>query len=266
MWEHSVENSRIILAGAGNLATCLGTALVKTGITPVAVWSRSEASASALAAKLGCPHTTEISSLPDADIIMTAVSDDALPDVAKLLTTRYSQTLLVHTAGSAPMDVWKEAGAKRYGVFYPMQTFSKGKEVDFKRLGIFIEACGEEEYIQLEQLAETLTPMVYRATGRQRGYLHIAAVYACNFANAMYSMAHDILEREGLPFEVMLPLTDETAAKLHQLSPAEAQTGPARRGDETIMRKHQAMLNGEESEIYSLVSRYISEKAKNREQ
>ena len=79
-------------------------------------------------------------------------------------------------------------------------------------------------------------------------------------------MAHDILEREGLPFEVMLPLTDETAAKLHQLSPAEAQTGPARRGDETIMRKHQAMLNGEESEIYSLVSRYISEKAKNREQ
>lgn len=266
MWEHSVENSRIILAGAGNLATCLGTALVKAGVTPTAIWSRSEASASALAAKCGCPFTTDINALPDADIVITAVSDDALPHVAGQLAARYSDALLAHTAGSVAMDIWREAGTKHYGVFYPMQTFSKSKEVDFSHVGIFIEACAEEEYLKLEQLANRVSPMVYRATSRQRGYLHIAAVYACNFANAMYSMAYDLLEKEGLPFEVMLPLIDETAAKLHHLSPAEAQTGPARRGDETIMRKQQAMLDGTKSEVYALVSSYIAEKAKNNKQ
>ena len=266
MSEHSVENNRIILAGAGNLATCLGVALVRAGVTPVAVWSRSEASASALAEKLGCPYSTEITMLPDADIVITAVSDDALPHVAKQLTERYSNALLAHTAGSVAMDIWAEAGARRYGVFYPMQTFSKNKEVDFSHVGIFIEACAETVYLALEQLASKVSPMVYRATSRQRGYLHIAAVYACNFANAMYSMAHDILEKERLPFEVMLPLIDETAAKLHHLSPEEAQTGPARRGDETIMRKQLAMLDGTKSEIYALVSSYIAEKAKNNKQ
>jgi predicted short-subunit dehydrogenase-like oxidoreductase (DUF2520 family) len=103
--------------------------------------------------------------------------------------------------------------------------------------------------------------MVYRINGRQRAYLHIAAVFACNFVNAMYSMSAEILGNQGLPFEIMHTLIDETAAKIHTLSPAEAQTGPARRRDETIIERQRAMLTGEYKEIYDLVTRYIISKA-----
>ena len=253
-------NSRVVIAGAGNLATCLGEALCGAGIVPLAVWSRSEASASQLAAKLGCPHTTCIASLPDADVVITAVCDDALPAVTRELAKRYDDALLVHTAGSVPMNLWAAAGAARYGVFYPMQTFTKGKSVDFSRVGIFIEACDEKGLLQLETLARHLTPMVCRATSEQRGYLHVAAVFSCNFANAMYRMAAELLAGQGLPFEAMLPLIDETAAKLHHLTPDEAQTGPAARGDKEIVARHSAMLDGVHRDVYNLVSEYISKK------
>ena len=253
-------NNRIVIVGAGNLATCLGEALCRAGIVPLAVWSRSEVSASQLATKLGCPYTTCMQSLPDADIVITAVSDDALPAVTRELAGRYSNALLVHTAGSVPMNLWAEAPAARYGVFYPMQTFSKGKSVDFSRLGIFLEASDEDALSQLERLARRLTKMVYRATSAQRAYLHIAAVFSCNFTNAMYRMAAEVLEKEGLPFEVMLPLIDETAAKLHSLSPTDAQTGPAARGDKEILARQSAMLDDVHREVYDLVSKYISKK------
>lgn len=260
MSDSLAENSRVVIAGAGNLATCLGEALSNVGIVPRAVWSRSEESASQLAVKLGCPHTANIESLPDADIVITAVSDDALPTVARKLAAHYSDALLVHTAGSVPMNIWADAAANRYGVFYPMQTFSKGKSVDFSRLGIFIEASDDEGYMQLESLAGSLTRMVHRATSGQRAYLHIAAVFACNFTNAMYSMAAELLEKEGLPFGAMLPLIDETAAKLYHLAPSDAQTGPAARGDKEILARQRAMLDGEYRDVYDLVSGYISKK------
>ncbi|MBQ5706465.1 MAG: DUF2520 domain-containing protein, partial [Bacteroidaceae bacterium] len=204
MLDSLAANSRVVIVGAGNLATCLCEALCAAGVVPQAVWSRSEASASQLSAKLGCPYTTCIDSLPDADIVVTAVSDDALPMVARKLAVRYGDALLVHTAGSVPMSVWAEAGACRYGVFYPMQTFSKGKSVDFSRVGIFVEASDEDGFLQLESLAHRLTQKVFRATSAQRGYLHVAAVFSCNFVNAMYRMAADVLENQGLPFEAML--------------------------------------------------------------
>lgn len=260
MLDSLAENRKVVIAGAGNLATCLGEALCAAGIVPQAVWSRSEASALQLAAKLGCSHTTCIDSLPDADIVVAAVSDDALPTVARKLAMRYSNALLVHTAGSVPMKIWADVGAERYGVFYPMQTFSKGKSVDFSRVGIFVEACDEGAFVVLETLARRLTQKVFRATSSQRGYLHVAAVFSCNFTNAMYRMASELLAAHGLPFEAMLPLIDETAAKLHHLSPAEAQTGPAARGDKEILARQSAMLDGVYREVYDLVSEYISKK------
>ena len=261
MSDNLAKNNRILIVGAGNLATCLGIAFLEVGIVPIAIWSRSEISASTLAERLGCLYSTDIDSLPDADIVITAVCDDALCSVAEKLVVRYSDSLLVHTAGSVNIDVWADVKAKRYGVFYPMQTFSKSKNVDFSRLGIFVEGNSETEYVLLEKLAALLTPMVYRATSEQRRYLHIAAVYACNFVNAMYSMSADLLAKHGLPFEVMLPLIDETAAKIHDLSPCEAQTGPACRGDKNIMKRQRSMLDGIEGEVYDLVSRYISKMA-----
>ena len=134
-----------MIVGAGNLATCLGVALRSVGITPLAVWSRTALSADTLADKLGCEAFTDISSLPDADIVITAVSDDALPDVAKMVAKRYPDSIVAHTAGSVPVDIWPEAAARHYGVFYPMQTFSKTKSVDFSKVGIFVEglACAD---------------------------------------------------------------------------------------------------------------------------
>ena len=256
-----VENNRIVIVGAGNLATCLGTALVSAGIVPVAVWSRTSLSAEALAARLHCQWTTEVESLPDADIVITAVSDDALPSVAISVADRYPCSIVVHTAGSVAMDIWKETSAQHYGVFYPMQTFSKAKSVDFSKIGIFVEGSDEGVCSHLEALARNLSPYVYRINGEQRAYLHMAAVFACNFTNAMYAMSAELLDKQGLPFDIMLPLIDETAAKLHALSPREAQTGPAHRRDETIICKQRAMLTGEKREIYDLVTRYIVGKA-----
>jgi len=149
-----------------------------------------------------------------------------------------------------PMKVW-ENDARRYGVLYPMQTFSKAREVDFASVSFFVEANGEAELTVLKEMASSLSPKVYEATSAQRTYLHMAAVFACNFANHMYTLSAHLLEKHGLPFDAMLPLIDETARKVHGLHPQEAQTGPAVRRDENVMNKHLEML-AEEPELQEL--------------
>ena len=253
-----------MLAGAGNLATSLGVALAAAGTSPVAVWSRTRESAEALGAKTGSDAFCDINLLPAADVVVISVPDAAIEEVATAFVARYPEALIVHTAGSVPMNILQGAGAANYGVFYPMQTFSKQRVADFTKLTVFVEGCNEAALSQLENLALLLTPNVERATSEQRKYLHIAAVFACNFANAAYCMAADVLEAHGLPFEAMLPLIDEAAAKVHTLSPAEAQTGPARRGDAAVMNSHLSMLDGRLKEIYSLVSDYIGATAENK--
>jgi predicted short-subunit dehydrogenase-like oxidoreductase (DUF2520 family) len=165
------------------------------------------------------------------------------------------EALLVHTAGSMPMDVWK-GHAYRYGVLYPMQTFSKERKVDFASVSFFVEANGEADLALLKTMAGALSPKVYEATSAQRTSLHMAAVFACNFANHMYTLSARLLEKNGLPFDAMLPLIDETARKVHELHPKAAQTGPAVRGDENVMGKHLEMLADEPEirEIYRKIS------------
>lgn len=250
---------RIALVGAGNVAMHLGMALRNAGCTVLQVFSRTEEAASTLAEKLDCPYTTDIAQMvPDAGLYIVSVKDAALAEVIPPLVHRNPKALFVHTAGSMPIDVWK-GEALHYGVFYPMQTFSKGRAVDFTTVPFFIEGSAEEEITALKALAERIGAHAYEATSEQRRYLHIAAVFACNFTNHMYALAHHLLASHGLPFEVMLPLIDETARKVHELSPAEAQTGPARRYDENIISKHLEMLAGEPSlaELYEKISQSI---------
>ena len=246
---------RIVLIGAGNVATHLGVALKETGWDIVQVYSRTEASASELGNRLGLPYVTSIAEVcKDADIYIVAVKDDALPALIPELTKdRYG--LFVHTAGSVPMDVW-EGHALYHGVLYPMQTFSKQKPVDFRSVSFFLEGDGVETLVQLRELACSLSEKVYDATSEQRAYLHMAAVYACNFTNHMYALSARLLEKHGLPFEAMLPLIDETARKVHMMHPAHAQTGPAVRKDTQVMDKHLAMLaeEAELREIYRMIS------------
>jgi predicted short-subunit dehydrogenase-like oxidoreductase (DUF2520 family) len=156
------------------------------------------------------------------------------------------------------MNIW-EGYAKNYGVLYPMQTFSKQREVDFREVSFFVEANHQIGIEALKDLAGKLSSKVYELTSEQRKYLHIAAVFACNFTNHMYALCDRLLKAQGVPFEVMLPLIDETARKVHELKPQDAQTGPAIRNDKNVIESHLNMLDDEPGlkEIYEMISNSI---------
>lgn len=253
------DNKRIVLIGAGNVATHLGIALHQAGYELLQVYSRSEASASELAARISVGYTCSLEEIRcDADLYIISLKDDVLGELIPRIVKGREQALFVHTAGSIPMSVF-EGHAVRYGVLYPMQTFSKRKELDFSSVSFFVEANSEEDCQCLEALAVSLTPNVIRANSKQRMALHISAVFACNFVNHMYALSARLLEKQGLPFEPMLPLIDETARKVHELCPKDAQTGPAVRNDEKVINKHLAMLEDEPvlHELYEKISKNI---------
>ena len=249
-----------MLIGAGNVATHLGFALQQAGWEIAQVYSRTEASASELSNRLQVPFVTSIAEVcTDADIYIVSVKDDALPVLIPELV-KGRNGMFVHTAGSVPMKVW-EGYALNYGVLYPMQTFSKQKPVDFSKVPFFLEGDGGETLAILRKLACSLSGKVYNATSEQRMALHMAAVFACNFTNHMYVLSAHLLEKNGLPFDAMLPLIDETARKVHELAPKAAQTGPAIRKDMDVMNKHLDMLSGEPElkELYEKISKSIQE-------
>lgn len=223
----------------------------------VAVWSRTIESAKELADRIECSYCNDISLLPPADIVIISVVDSALCEVTGLVAKRYPDALVLHTAGSIPIDVLRNAGCKRYGVLYPMQTFSKSRLVDFSTVNIFVEGYDKKTETEITDLAMSFGSKVYVITSEQRRMLHLSAVFACNFSNAMYAISARLLEENGLSFEVMLPLIDETVSKVHTLHPAKAQTGPAVRGDENVLKAQRGLLSEDLGEIYDVVSYYI---------
>ena len=249
---------RTILIGAGRLATQLGWALREAGHDVTAVYSRTMEAAEALTRVVGGSPTDHLGQLPlTADVYIVAVKDSALQALIPQLTQGREGQLFVHTAGSMPMTVF-EGYADRYGVLYPMQSFSKERRVDFAEIPVFIE--GADPLIR--QLAESISRRVYPLSTADRKYLHLAAVFACNFANHCYALAADVLERHGLPFDVLLPLIDETARKVHELHPLDAQTGPAVRYDENVINMQAALLSDPAvRELYERLSLSIHQKA-----
>lgn len=252
---------RTVLVGAGRLATNLGRALRDAGHDVMCVYSRTQASAEALATLLGCRSTTSIAELPaEADLFIVSVKDDALAGLIPQLVEGREGQVFVHTAGSMSMSLF-EGHASRYGVFYPMQSFSKERLVDFRSIPLFLEASDAATLNLLKTLAATLTDSTYVLSSDERQYLHLAAVFACNFVNHCYARSAEVLERHGIPFDVMLPLIDETARKVHHLHPRMAQTGPAVRYDEGVLSKQRQLLadNSLAQAIYDLMSRSIHE-------
>ena len=252
--KRSIEDTPIVFIGAGNLATNLAKALYHKGFRIVQVYSRTMESARTLAEKVEAEYTTDLQEISkDAKLYIVSLKDAALVDLLPQITEGKQNSLLVHTAGSIPMSIW-EGYAERYGVFYPMQTFSKQREVNFQEVPFFVEAKRPEDVEFLKAVAATLSEKVYEASSEQRKSLHLAAVFICNFTNHMYALAADLLEKYNLPFDVMLPLIDETARKVHELAPRDAQTGPAVRYDENVMNNHLAMLVDSPAlqEIYKL--------------
>lgn len=250
---------KVVLIGAGRLATNLGHALFQNGHLVTCVYSRTMASAKQLADAIGAEAVDDFSRLPlQADVFVVAVSDSALPSLLPKLAEGRSGQLVVHTAGSLPMSILGSAFS-RYGVFYPMQTFSKERLVDFSEVSLFVEASSQEVLSVLRQLAESVTPHVYELSSDDRRQLHLAAVFACNFVNHCYTLSAELLAAKGLPFSVMLPLVDETARKVHQMSPLAAQTGPAVRYDENVISMQSQMLASDPMmrDIYERMSESI---------
>lgn len=233
---------KIVLIGAGNLATNLGKALLNAGHDIVQVFSRTQEAASALADIAGGAPVTDIAKVRgDADLYIVSVKDSVVADLLPVLCKCKEDKVFLHTAGSLPMGVF-QGMALHYGVLYPMQTFSKSREVNFSEIPCFIEANDDYAHDVIEGLAHQLSERVIPLSSADRKYLHLSAVFACNFANHCYAISQGILASHGIPFDVMLPLIDETAAKVHDLSPLEAQTGPAVRYDENVIRNQAALL------------------------
>lgn len=250
---------KIILIGAGNLATNLGKALRGIGIDIPQVYSRTMESASALAQIVGAEAVDDSAQVrDDADVYVMSVKDSALAALVAALCPGKEDKLFLHTAGSMPLDVFK-GKAQRYGVLYPMQTFSKAREVDFSEIPCFVEASDDKALAQVEALAHRLSRKVYRLSTADRKYLHLSAVFACNFVNHCFAVSQDLLESHGIPFDVMLPLIDETVRKVHHIKPLDAQTGPAVRYDENVIGAQSKLLadNPLWQQIYDSMSRDI---------
>ena len=253
---------RIALIGAGRVASCMGPRLKQAGHTVTGVYSRTLANAEQLAKVVGAPAFDTLESVPEADVYLVMLSDDALLQLAPAIVKGREKALFLHTAGSVPMDLWKEAGAKRYGVLYAMQTFSKGADIDWPEVPVFVEGCSPAELEIVRNLASDLSGKVTELSSEGRKKLHVAAVFTCNFSNHMYAIAQKLLATEGVPFSVMLPLVRETARKVESMSPEDAQTGPAIRGDRKVMDQHLELLKGypEYAELYRLISTDINKK------
>ena len=254
---------KIMFIGAGNLATHLAQALKKAGHEITQVYSRTMTSAAALAEKVGASPVTNTDELNgNADACIMAVKDSVLEELIGKICTGRGNLVFVHTAGSMPMSMF-EGHAPSYGVLYPMQSFSKERAADFSKIPCFLEWNGDRARIVITRLAESVSRVHYEMDSDARKHLHLAAVFASNFVNHCYELSSEILEKYNLPFDVMLPLTDEIAAKVHEMKPRDAQTGPAVRYDENVMDKHKRMLEDKPlmKKIYETMSESIHKTA-----
>jgi len=248
---------RITIIGSGNVATHLAAAFKNAGHRLVQVYSRNIHNAALLAYHVGAEAIDNLDHInPETDLFIISIKDDAIVSIAQNLT-KY-QKLIVHTSGATHIEALL-AFTDNAGVFYPLQTLSKNKEVNFLTVPLCIEGADETITGQLVQLAQTISNNVYRVNSAQRKILHLAAVFACNFPNYLYGIAQQLLVQYNMEFDLLRPLILETAQKVQDHLPGEVQTGPAIRNDQATMSSHLQMLNDMPGleEIYSLLSQGI---------
>ncbi|NEU08431.1 DUF2520 domain-containing protein [Flavihumibacter sp. R14] len=247
----------IILLGSGNIATHLGKALKMAGQNITQVWSRQYDKATELGDAVGARAVKELSEISSsAALYILAVNDDAIRTVAEQL--KISGGLLIHTSGSTGLDIL-DGISERTGVFYPIQTFSKSKAVDLRKVPIAVEGNSTEVTNTLHSLASRVSEKVLDMNSVQRRTVHAAAVFACNFTNHMYVLADKLLADQGLDFDLLRPLIAETALKVQGADPATVQTGPAVRNDKSTMDKHLQLLADDPAlgELYEKLSQSI---------
>ncbi|CAL2091721.1 Coenzyme F420-dependent NADP oxidoreductase-like protein [Tenacibaculum sp. 190524A05c] len=241
----------VVLLGGGNVAHHLTQAfLACKGVDLKQLYARNANSIAQFQNDVSI--TDDLNLLADADVYIIAISDDAISSISSQLP---ENKLVTHTSGSVAMNSLNNTGRK--GIFYPLQSFSKTKPVNFSEIPICIEAEQDEDLKILEQLAQLISPKVYQISSDQRSKLHVAAVFVNNFTNHMYKIGNDICKQYDVPFEVLLPLIQETASKIEHVAPNEAQTGPAKRKDQETIQRHLNLLDAKQKEIYQLITKSI---------
>jgi len=203
--------------------------------------------------------TNDYQKLQKADVYIISVTDNAIAEVSEQLP--FENQLVVHTSGTSTISVLDSKNRK--GVFYPLQTFSKNKEIDFSSVPLCLETENETDFQILEKVARAISEKVYRISSEQRKSLHVAAVFVCNFVNHLYYIGNEVCNENDVPFEVLHPLIQETAQKIMELSPEEAQTGPAKRNDTKTINQHIEFLKDSKyQDIYKLLTQSIQDVSK----
>ena len=245
----------VVILGSGNVASQLIKAFLKIDtINLKQVYTRNQEDINTL--KDSIDTTNDISLLKQADITIIAVSDDAISSIS----SHIKNSFVVHTSGSVDMKSLNNIGRK--GVFYPLQSFSKKKKVDFKNIPICLESETNEDLLKLEKLVSLLQSKSYILSSHQRKKIHVAAVFANNFSNHMYTIANEICEKYNIPFDILHPLIEETSNKIKNLTPEKAQTGPAKRNDAETIENHLNLLSEKQQEIYLKITQSIQEYGK----
>ncbi len=245
---------KIVIIGAGNVAWHLGKGLQDKGQIIHQVYNRSIDPAISLSKRLQCDYTNKIKDISTkADLYIIATKDSAIKKISESLNI--NNQLVVHTSGIEDINTIKH---NRNGVFYPLQTISKKRKLDFKNTPFCIETSRSKDLSLLSSLAKLLGSKVYNINTHQRKVIHVAAVFACNFSNYMYMISEEILSKEKIPLEILNPLIQETANKINNHKPKDVQTGPAMRKDIYSIKKHLEYLKeGNKHDIYKLITENI---------
>lgn len=243
---------KIVIIGSGNVAFHLAKAFTQNNIEVSQIFGRNEVELNKISEELNIPYSTK--ELADADLYLISVSDSAVEQVSDLIKTE--KALVAHTSGSLPLEILK--GNYRKASFYPLQTFSKTKNLEYSKIPFFIEAENQIDEKSLFELASIISENVETSDYEKRKYIHLTAVFACNFVNHLFARAKEISDSQDLPFQYFIPLIDETVEKIHHLEPKLAQTGPAVRGDERILKLHEELIKDEQHlKVYQLMNESI---------
>ena len=243
----------VVLIGHGNVGSHLAQVFTNTkGINLLQVFSTRKFESDNPLVSIKITSLAEVNKT--AEVYIIAVPDDVISEVTNILPLE--NRLVVHTSGSVSMN---EIDTKhRRGVFYPLQTFSKGTTVNFSEIPVCLEAENKQDLILLKKLGQLVSKNVSEISSKERSEMHVAAVFVNNFVNELYHISEDIMKEHNLDFELFKPLIKETANKIQSLSPALAQTGPAKRNDKKTIERHLGQLkNKNHKAIYELLTKSI---------
>jgi predicted short-subunit dehydrogenase-like oxidoreductase (DUF2520 family) len=249
---------RVVIIGSGNVAHILGRACVSAGHKVLQVYGRDIGRAMQVANVTQSSCTDDLHKIDQSgDIYILAVTDTGLPEITSSL--RLGKKMIVHTAGSVPIDVL-QAVSTNFGVLYPVQSLRSEMTI-LPEIPFMVDGNTADNLALIFDFASTLSYNVHKATDEQRLKLHIAAVVVSNFTNHLYALSEEYCKKEGISFRVLMPLIEAIAQRVHEFSPAKVQTGPAMRHDQNTINKHIELLKDHPAlqELYIRFTKSIEE-------